>query len=121
MPWIERALQYRDAINLFVFEVKDAKLPQLTESDWLAIQLVESWLASFRQATTQMSMTKTMTLSAVHATFRDLQDNLRDALTSLSADAPSGLKDGLLNAHRKLSDYYTKIDESPYLIWAACT
>jgi hypothetical protein len=29
-------------------------------------------------------------------------------------------KVGLTNAHRKLSDYYGKIDDSPYYTWASC-
>ena len=33
---------------------------------------------------------------------------------------PSQLKLGLMHAHWKLSDYYRKIDESPYYTWALC-
>ncbi len=105
---------------MFVFEIQDDKLSPISDVEWLAIELVTSWLGAFRDATTQMSMTKSMTLSSGHAIFRNLQDHLRDALNDLPATAPSGLKQGLLSAHRKLSDYYQKVDESPYLIWAAC-
>jgi len=30
------------------------------------------------------------------------------------------VKAGLLNAHKKLSDYYYKYDQSPFYTWATC-
>ncbi|KAG5639806.1 hypothetical protein DXG03_003396, partial [Asterophora parasitica] len=66
-----------------------------------------------------MSSTKTPMLSSMHAIFCGLQSHLRSILGSLPDRTPSKLKQGLVESHRKLSDYYTKFDESPYYIWAA--
>lgn len=121
VPLAERALKYRVAIAMFVATApKDAKLQPLTQSDWGAIELVEEWLRLFREATTLMSTTSGITLSSVHSTFRELQDHVRDAFKSMPATAPPSLKQGLLNAHTKLSDYYLIFDASPYYVWAAC-
>lgn len=66
-----------------------------------------------------MSATKKPMLSTTHAIFRGLQDNLRHILKELPNSVPPELKAGLTDAHRKLSDYYHKFDESPYYTWAA--
>ena len=87
--------------------------------DWEAITLVTHWLKSFRSATTQMSATKHSMLSSTHAIYRGLQESLRQSLQELPNDAPDRLKLGLTRAHRKLSDYYGKIDDSPYYTWAS--
>lgn len=101
--------QYRDSLQKY----------ELTEEEWRSIELVKGWLRLFRDATLVMSSSKESTLSEVHAIFKDLQTELTSALAELSDDAPIQLRTGLLNAHRKLSDYYYKFDQSPYYIWAA--
>ena len=68
-----------------------------------------------------MSTTKSPMLSTTHAIFRGLQEDLRQSLTELPDLSPSYLKNSLVKAHRKLSDYYTKLDDSPFYIWASCT
>ena len=83
--------------------------------------MVASWLKAFRSATTQMSSTKTPTLSHVHAIFRELQDKLKDILCALPNLVSPNIKKGLMDVHRKLSDYYYKFDESPFYTWAART
>ena len=98
---------------------KNLRQFELSESDWSAIGLVKDWLRSFRDATLEMSTTKRATLSHVHAIFKGLQDDLRKALSELPASTPGCIRDGLVNAHCKLSDYYYKSDESPYYIWAS--
>jgi hypothetical protein len=80
-----------------------------------------AWLKVFRSATTEMSRTKQSMLSTTHAVFRGLQDHLRLIIKTLPDSTPPRLKRGLLEAHRKLSDYYYKSDESPYYTWAAST
>ena len=104
-----------------MLETPDAQLTPLSDMEWQSIRLVSDWLVEFRKATTRMSMTKAMTLSSTHAVFRHLQDHLRTSLRALPPHAAPELREGLRNAHRKLSDYYYKVDESPYLIWAAST
>ncbi|KAF8065127.1 hypothetical protein FPV67DRAFT_1373373, partial [Lyophyllum atratum] len=68
----------------------------------------------FRAATTQMSATKTPMVSTTHAIFRGLQDDLKTILRDLPAGVAPEIKQGLTDAHGKLSDYYTKFDESPF-------
>jgi hypothetical protein len=79
------------------------------------------WLQLFREATEQMSSTSTVTLSACHAVLHGLQNQLRQALRSLPDTAPPQLRIGLIEAHRKLSDYHVYFDESPYYLWACRT
>ena len=66
-----------------------------------------------------MSTTQTPMLSTMHAVFRGLQDELREIIRDLPDSVPSSLKQGLTDAHRKLSDYYYKIDTSPYYLWSS--
>ncbi|KAG2132135.1 uncharacterized protein EDB93DRAFT_928857 [Suillus bovinus] len=77
------------------------------------------WLKAFRSATTQMSTTKRPMLSSAHAIFRGLEESLRDDLANLPDSAPTKIRLALINAHRKLSDYFFKIDDSPYYVWAS--
>ncbi|KAE9398293.1 hypothetical protein BT96DRAFT_920945 [Gymnopus androsaceus JB14] len=58
-------------------------------------------------------------LSTTHATFCSLQRHLKTILRDLPDDVALEIKQGLLDAHRKLSDYYYKFDASPYYVWAA--
>lgn len=57
-------------------------------------------------------------LSTTHAIFRGLQDELRKAISKLPDNINPQICAGLLNAHRKLSDYYHTFDQSPFYTWA---
>jgi hypothetical protein len=114
-----RAMDYRPVLDDFVAKNRDLRKHELQDEDWEAIKLVAHWLKSFRSATTQMSTTKRPMLSWTHAIFRGLQDSLAQDLRSLPNNTPPALRRGLLKAHRKLSDYYGKSDESPYYTWAS--
>jgi hypothetical protein len=114
-----RAIDHRKIIDDFVGRHRDLRPLDLSDSDWEAIILVTGWLKSFRTATTSMSTTKRPMLSFTHAIFRGLQEDLRTSLKQLPFSTPSVLRNGLLEAHRKLSDYYYKMDQSPYYTWAA--
>ncbi|KAJ7461082.1 hypothetical protein FB451DRAFT_1044681, partial [Mycena latifolia] len=92
---------------------------ELTPTEWEALEMVSQWLKAFRSATTQMSATKQPMLSSTHAIFRGLQQHLKKTITELPESADPALKDGLVKAHRKLSDYFTKFDTSRYYGWAA--
>ena len=98
----------------------DLRPYELSTADWTSILLITKWLKSFCSATTQMSTTKSPMLSTTHAIFRGLQEDLRQLLTELPDSSPSYLKNSLIKAHQKLSDYYTKLDDSPFYIWASC-
>lgn len=98
----------------------DLRQYEMFAEDWDAIALVAHWLKSFRSATTQMLTTKRSMLSSAHAIYRGLQESLRDSLRILPNNTPKNLRADLVNAHRKLSDYYNKIDDSPFYTWASC-
>ncbi|KAF8237819.1 hypothetical protein L208DRAFT_1245537 [Tricholoma matsutake] len=51
--------------------------------------------------------------------FCGLQDELREIIHDLPDSVPPSLKQGLTDAHCKLSDYYYKIDTSPYYLWSS--
>jgi hypothetical protein len=117
---IGRALDYRPAIDAFVGRKRELRDLEISEDEWNSIKMVATWLKSFRSATTQMSATKTPMLSTTHAVFRGLQDDLRTILRDLPSSVSLSIKKGLTDAHRKLSDYYYKYNESPFYTWAAC-
>lgn len=114
----ERALQFRNDIDEFVDRYRDLRSLELSPGEWDAISFVSSWLLAFRSATTQMSSTRKSMLLSTHAIFRGLQEHIRDALRNLP-DTANQIRDGLLGAHEKLSDYYYKYDQTPYYTWAA--
>ncbi|KAI0279968.1 hypothetical protein BC826DRAFT_357650 [Russula brevipes] len=114
-----RALDYRETIDSFVSRHKDLHAFEVSSADWESIELVTSWLKSFRLATTEMSATKVPMLSTTHAIFRGLQDDIKRILRDLPNTVSPKIKLGLVDAHRKLSDYYYRYDESPFYTWAA--
>ncbi|KAF7346964.1 Transposase-like protein [Mycena venus] len=118
---LRRALDLRKGIFTYVGE--DGENPDLTPytlsaTEWAALTQVTDWLEAYRYATTKMSATKQPMLSTTHACFRWLQDHLKTTIAALPQSAEPTLRDGLVAAHRKLSDYYTKFDESRYYSWA---
>jgi hypothetical protein len=117
---IGRALQFREDIDDFVGRHRDLRSLELGEDEWVAITQVADWLMAFRSATTQMSTSKTPMLSTTHAIFRGLQEHIQQIYRDLPMSTPSKIKAGLLDAHKKLSDYYYKFDQSPFYTWAAC-
>ena len=112
-------MDYHTVLNDFVAKNRELCKYELQDNNWEAIALVSHWLKSFQSATTQMSTTECPMLSSTHAIFQGLQDSLTDSLRSLPINTPTLLRQALLNAHRKLSDYYGKFDESPYYTWAS--
>lgn len=116
-----RALDFKQAIIDYTAQDRnELRDYRLTDADWAALEIVEHWLISFRCATLAMSATKTPMLSSVHAVYRSLQDSLRNSLTQLPDTCEPRLKAALIAAHKKLSDYYWKIDEeSPFYLWSA--
>jgi len=114
-----RALDFSKEIDDFVGWHCDLRSPELDADDWSAISLVAGWLKAFHSATTQMSRMKQPMLSTIHAIFRGLQDHICSTLAELSDSAPAQLRDGLVDAHQKLSEYYYRSDESPFYTWAA--
>lgn len=118
---IGRALQYEAEINTFVAlrANRDLRDLELTEDEWSSIRLVATWLERFRDATTQMSATQQPMLSHTHAIFRGLQEHLRESIRDLPTNIDPCIREGLLAAHQKLSEYYYRFDQSPFYIWAA--
>lgn len=114
-----RALDFSTEIDAFAGSNRDLHGLELDKNDWEAISLVANWLKAFRSATTEMSRTKRPMISTVHAIFRGLQDHLKDILRNLPDSTMPQLRDGLVAAHHKLSEYYYRSDESPYYTWAA--
>ncbi|KAG1762013.1 hypothetical protein EDD22DRAFT_778870, partial [Suillus occidentalis] len=104
------------AIDDFVAKTHDLRQYELSDADWAGIELVTQWLKSFCSATTQMSTTKWPTLSSTHAIFHGLQELLQEDLAELPDSVPVKLWSALMSAHCKLSDYYFKVDESPFYV-----
>lgn len=116
-----RGLDYKDLINTFVI-LEDSGLAQyeLSTLEWQAIETIEKWLLAFRGATTMMSSTHRPTISSCYAIIRGLQDNLTNQLSVLPTSTPAVLRNGLIDAHTKLSSYHYLLSESPYYLWACC-
>ncbi|KAJ6629837.1 hypothetical protein B0H10DRAFT_1624231, partial [Mycena sp. CBHHK59/15] len=89
---------------------------QLSDSDWDALQQVRSWLSNFRCATTEMSTMSKPMLSRTHLVFCELQASIKEELAAVSNNVAPELKEGMLAAHQKLSDYYFTFDASPYYL-----
>ena len=114
-------LDYWPTVNSFAHVHRDLYLCQysLSNEEWEVIELVSKWLKSFHAATTQMSATCMPMLSTTHAVFCGLQDDIRTILRDLPDTASPSLKKGLMDAHLKLSDYYYKINASPFYLWSS--
>jgi hypothetical protein len=106
------ALDYRNTIDPFVSRNRDLPAFELSNMDWESVQLVTSWLKSFKAAMMEMSATKVSMLSTTHAIFRGLQDNIKTILHDLSDSVSLNIKMGLTDAHCKLSDYYYQYNAS---------
>ncbi|KAI0282624.1 hypothetical protein BC826DRAFT_864166, partial [Russula brevipes] len=116
---LHMSLDYCDTIDSFVSRNKDLHVLKLSNADWESIKLVTLWLKSFRSATTEMSATKVPMLSTTHTIFRGLQEDIKSILCDLPNSVSPKIKHGLVDAHRKLSNYYYHYDESPFYTWAA--
>jgi hypothetical protein len=99
-------LDFRKAINDFVAKMRELHQYELSDDDWQSIKLVTGRLKAFRSAATQMSTTKRPMLSLAHAIFQGLEESLWDDLANLPDSAPAKIQLALINAHRKLSDYF---------------
>ena len=107
-------------MDAFVGCIHELRVLELDEDEWEVIKRVTDWLNTFRSVTSQMSGTKGMsTLSTTHAVFRGLQKHVADIIHFLPASSNPQIKDGLLNTHCKLSDYYYKYDQSSFYTWSA--
>jgi hypothetical protein len=121
-----RALDFKEAVNAYIASDmmaaggSDLSNCLLTGTDWDAISLVSDWLKTFRIATTEMSTTKKPMLSSSRDTFFTLQRDIKDIIRKLPPNVDRSLRDGLVNAHLKLSTYLGKFDESEYPLWASC-
>jgi hypothetical protein len=62
-------LDYRATIDSYVSRNKKLFLLELSDEDWELLNLVASWLESFRIATLEMLTTKTPMILTTHAIF----------------------------------------------------
>jgi hypothetical protein len=106
---------------VYIGYIKELQYLELNDSEWDVIAHVAEWLKLFRSATTQMSTSKgLLMLSTMHTVFRGLQDHIANIFRSILESTPQKIKNGLLDAYRKLSNYYYKCDHSPLYTWSAC-
>ena len=113
-------MHYRDVIDDYVAKEKPLRPYELSQDDWDSIELVTTFLRTFRAGTTQMSATKKPMLSTTHAIFKGLQDDIKRFIRDFPISAHPHLLAALVGSHRKLSDYFYKFDLSPYYIWSIC-
>ncbi len=116
---IGRALEFQRDIDDFVGRNRDLRGLELSEGEWGTIVQVTEWLGAFWAATTQMSTSKESMLSSTLAVFRGLQEHIRLIYSDLPESTSPRIKTSLLDAHRKLSDYYYRFDQLPFYTWAA--
>ncbi len=117
---VGHALDFQNEIDHFIGLNHDLQSLELDENEWAAIALVAEWLMAFCSATTQMSTSRVSMLSTMHAIFRGLQEHVRKICHDLPTGTAPKIMDGLLDVHKKLSDYYYKHDQSSFYIWATC-
>jgi len=104
------ALQFQKEIDDFIGHNCDLQSLELDEEERVMIVQVADWLMVFWSAMTQMSTLKMSMLSITHANFRGLQEHIKDVYCNLLMSIPPKIKAGLLDAHKKLSNYYYKYD-----------
>ncbi|KAJ6612450.1 hypothetical protein B0H10DRAFT_1717310, partial [Mycena sp. CBHHK59/15] len=107
-------LGFCKAIFNYVATDEELRKHELNQAEWDALKMVASWLKIFRVGTTRMSTTKQPMLSTTHAVFCSLLQHLEEAIEKLPESTDPVLLTGLVDAHHKLSDYFTKFDESRY-------
>ncbi|KAJ7115571.1 hypothetical protein C8R43DRAFT_961152 [Mycena crocata] len=142
-----RAHQFKLVIFNYVAKDSELRKHELSPPKWAALELVSKWLKALRSATTEMSATGNSMLS-VKATSRPkyTQESWqggskatgvigrpggitghvisggagmgRQAIKALPEGTDPALRNGLVDAHLKLGDYYTKFDNSWYYLWA---
>ncbi|KAJ7105716.1 hypothetical protein C8R44DRAFT_535416, partial [Mycena epipterygia] len=106
----------KNAIDKYVCSAPELADAQLSDAEWAALRQVRSWLSSFRHATTEMFTTSKPMLSQTHLVFCELQSSLKAELAALPSNVAPELKQGMVDAHKKLSDYYFTFDASPYYL-----
>ncbi|KAJ3508846.1 hypothetical protein NMY22_g16486 [Coprinellus aureogranulatus] len=116
---LSRALSFRTAVTYFTAKNLELRKFELSDSDWTAIETVCKWLECFQAATREMSSTRTPMLSTTIAIFRGLQQQIKEAIRSLPPSTSPSVRNALVKAHKKLSDYYFRFDTSSYGTWAA--
>ncbi|KAJ3533021.1 hypothetical protein NMY22_g7505 [Coprinellus aureogranulatus] len=116
---LSRALSFRTAVTYFTAKNLELRKFELSDSDWTAIEMVCKWLECFQAATREMSATRTPMLSTTIAIFRGLQQQIKEAIRSLPPSTSPIVRNALVKAHKKLSDYYFRFDTSSYGTWAA--
>ena len=67
-----RALNFSKDIDAYTGSNQDLHGLELEAADWEAISLVAGWLKAFHSVTTEMSRTRKLMISTVHAIFRGL-------------------------------------------------
>ncbi|KAM5546301.1 hypothetical protein V8D89_000427 [Ganoderma adspersum] len=118
---LRRVCTHQVPIDKFVCDPanKDLRQYELSWQDWEALSIITQWLQLYRDAILEMSVTTRPTISEVSAVFKGLQEHLCKLLTMLPKGTPRVLRDGLVNAHYKLSDYSFLFDGSPFYAWAS--
>ncbi|KAJ6583753.1 hypothetical protein B0H10DRAFT_1688795, partial [Mycena sp. CBHHK59/15] len=126
---LQRAIELRDALKLLVVmeehnRARGARLRrvQLSTDEWSVLNELSKFRLRNGAACLRLldpDATKRPVLSFTHTVFRGLQEDLRKSIHELPLSTPSALRNGLIEAHRKLSDYYHKSDDSPFYTWAA--
>ncbi len=115
---VGHALDFQNEIDHFIGLNRDLQSLELDKDEWAAIASVAEWLMAFHSVTTQMSTSRVSMLSTMHAIFRGLQEHVRKIYRDLPTGTAPKIMDGLLDAHKKLNDYYYKHGQSSFYTWA---
>ncbi|KIJ38116.1 hypothetical protein M422DRAFT_177043 [Sphaerobolus stellatus SS14] len=113
------ALFYPKEIDDYVVKNRELQQYELSNDEWDVVSVVTAWLLIFRKATMSMSTTKCPMLLSTHAILKGLQDKLQEELSKLPKTTAPSLCKALVDAHTKLGEYFFKIDQSPYILWAS--
>ncbi|TBU51222.1 hypothetical protein BD310DRAFT_910797 [Dichomitus squalens] len=102
---LRRSCTYHEVIDKFVTNPvnRDLRHLEISFEEWEAIAIVTKWLRLYRDATVDIG----------------LQEHLRECIRELPESTPRPLRDGLINAHYKLSDYSYLFEGSPFYTWAS--
>ncbi|KAH8927021.1 hypothetical protein BT69DRAFT_1394053 [Atractiella rhizophila] len=112
-------LRYQDAIENYVDQC-GLDSQRLRKAEWDGVEAVATWLESFRNATIEMSTTSSPSLSSTLGMYYGLMGEIKEFITTMPKTIPKEFRDGLVNAHVKLSTYNAVLDNSPYPLWSVC-
>jgi len=110
---IERALEYKDIIDVTTSVIRELRLLTIEEEEWKLLSELTELLKPFKEATKIISTQSTTTLSRITGMYQVLLDML-DAAIEKFGETPVGK--AAYEGREKLVSYYTICDGTSFIV-----